>query len=96
MRKTALFLLILFSYGRLRAQEISGFAKDYQGKPLAGASVSLKKSKDSSIVKLGIPDAVLFKPGPLDENEVEIIRTHPAIACGRPATCSAVRATPRR
>jgi len=57
MRKTALFLLILFSYGRLRAQEISGFAKDYQGKPLAGASVALKKSKDSSIVKLGIPDA---------------------------------------
>ncbi|HEV3324640.1 MAG TPA: outer membrane beta-barrel family protein [Puia sp.] len=56
MRKTALLLLILLSYAGLRAQEISGFIKDSQGKPLAGASVALKKRYDSSIIKLGISD----------------------------------------
>jgi putative two-component system response regulator len=29
--------------------------------------------------KIGIPDAVLQKPGPLDEREWEIMRRHPAI-----------------
>lgn len=32
------------------------------------------------IGKLGIPDSVLLKPGPLSEEEREILRAHPAIA----------------
>jgi putative nucleotidyltransferase with HDIG domain len=32
------------------------------------------------IGKLGIPDHILLKPGPLDEDEREIIQKHPAIA----------------
>jgi len=32
------------------------------------------------IGKIGIPDAILHKPGPLDEAEREIIKRHPAIA----------------
>jgi iron complex outermembrane receptor protein len=56
MRKTALLLLILLSYAGLRAQQISGFIKDSQGKPLADASVTLKKRQDSSIIKLAISD----------------------------------------
>ncbi len=30
--------------------------------------------------KLGIPDSILLKPGPLDEQEWEIMRTHPVLA----------------
>jgi diguanylate cyclase (GGDEF)-like protein/putative nucleotidyltransferase with HDIG domain len=29
--------------------------------------------------KIGIPDAILMKPGPLDPGEVEVMRTHPAL-----------------
>jgi response regulator RpfG family c-di-GMP phosphodiesterase len=32
------------------------------------------------IGKLGIPDSILLKPGPLNEEEMEIIRKHPVIA----------------
>lgn len=31
------------------------------------------------IGKLGIPDSILFKPGPLDEAEYEVIKAHPTI-----------------
>jgi HD-GYP domain-containing protein (c-di-GMP phosphodiesterase class II) len=31
------------------------------------------------IGKVGIPDAVLQKPGPLDDDELRVMRTHPAI-----------------
>lgn len=32
------------------------------------------------IGKMGIPDAILLKPGPLTEPELEIVKTHPALA----------------
>jgi hypothetical protein len=56
MRITALFLFAIFSYGLLRAQEINGFVRDNQNKPLAGASVALKKAADSTLVKLSLSD----------------------------------------
>jgi iron complex outermembrane receptor protein len=56
MRITALFLFAYFSYGLLQAQEISGIVGDNQGKLLAGASVALKKAKDSVLVKLSLSD----------------------------------------
>jgi hypothetical protein len=46
-------LLILFPYLNF-AQSISGSIKDDQGKSLAGASVTLKKTTDSSIVKIAV------------------------------------------
>lgn len=56
MRITALFLITLLSYGLVRAQEISGFVRDDQGKLLSGASVALKKVADSTLVKLSLSD----------------------------------------
>jgi len=57
MRILPLLLLVLLSYGSIDAQQIAGFARDDHGKPLAGASISLKKIKDSSVVKLSISAA---------------------------------------
>lgn len=57
MRKTALLLLIVLSIESLNAQQVTGFARDDQGKPLAGASVALKNDKDSSVVKLSISNS---------------------------------------
>jgi hypothetical protein len=54
MRFLALFLLIITICKNLTAQQVEGLARDDQGKPLAGASVALKKNKDSSVVKLSI------------------------------------------
>jgi len=44
----------MLTYGTLCAQSVSGVAVDVGGKPLAGASIVLKKSKDSSVIKLAI------------------------------------------
>ncbi|HXB09902.1 MAG TPA: carboxypeptidase-like regulatory domain-containing protein, partial [Puia sp.] len=56
MRSSAFFLVLLIILTResLDAQQVTGFARDDKGKPLAGASVALKNDKDSSLVKLSI------------------------------------------
>ncbi|MFT3825828.1 MAG: TonB-dependent receptor [Chitinophagaceae bacterium] len=46
------FLFVAFT----QAQQVAGSVKDEQGKALSGATASLKKTKDSSIVKLGVTD----------------------------------------
>jgi len=47
-------------------------------------AMSLKRIERSAILhdigKIGIPDAVLIKPGQLDEDEMRLMRTHPQIA----------------
>lgn len=57
MRFSALILLAFFTYGKLAAQMVSGFAGDDKGKPLPGATITLKTSRDSIIIKLNISDA---------------------------------------
>ncbi|HET6253773.1 MAG TPA: outer membrane beta-barrel family protein [Puia sp.] len=57
MRLAALFLLAIFSYGLLRAQEISGIVRDDQGKLLSDVSVALKKERDSTLVKISLSDS---------------------------------------
>jgi len=56
MYMRTLILLICFAAMTLPviAQDVSGSVADEQGKALAGASVSLKKAKDSSVVKLAV------------------------------------------
>jgi hypothetical protein len=53
----SLFLTLTLFNEPLNAQQLTGFTKDDKGKPLSGASVALKNSKDSSVVKLSISDA---------------------------------------
>jgi iron complex outermembrane recepter protein len=58
MRFLSLFLLaLIFHILPLQAQQVSGIAKDEQGKPLAGSSIALKRTRDSSVVKLSISDS---------------------------------------
>ncbi len=55
MRKlTLLTLLLMLCAALTQAQNITGNVKDEQGKSLSGASVALKKVKDSATVKLGV------------------------------------------
>src|SRR5262245_50103836 len=55
MRKLSLLTLLLsLCVAFTQAQNISGIVKDEQGKSLSGASVALKKVKDSATVKLGV------------------------------------------
>ncbi|HSC40619.1 MAG TPA: carboxypeptidase-like regulatory domain-containing protein, partial [Chitinophagaceae bacterium] len=51
-----LFCFAVFALPVL-AQDISGTVTDEQGKPLGGVSVTLKKSKDSVVVKLAASNA---------------------------------------
>lgn len=58
MKKLILITLpLLFSAAITRAQQITGNVKDEQGKSLSGATVTLKKVKDSALVKLAATDA---------------------------------------
>ncbi len=49
------FCLLLSVF--VNAQRISGVVKDEQGKSIVGASITLKKAKDSAVVKIAIADA---------------------------------------
>lgn len=57
MRTLLLLLTICLSSIFAQAQQIEGITRDDQGKPLAGSSVILKRTKDSSVIKLGVSDA---------------------------------------
>jgi iron complex outermembrane receptor protein len=54
MKKLIWMVLPLFAcIAMTNAQQITGNIKDEQGKALSGATITLKKAKDSAIVKLG-------------------------------------------
>jgi hypothetical protein len=58
MKKLILVTLpLLFCAAVLNAQQIQGSVKDEQGKTLSGVTVTLKKVKDSAVVKLAATDA---------------------------------------
>jgi hypothetical protein len=57
MRTLSLLLLACLTSIVLRAQQVNGISQDDQGRPLAGSSIALKKTKDSSVVKLGVSNA---------------------------------------
>jgi len=68
---------MLLSYYGLKAQQVNGLAKDDQGKPLANASIALKKTKDSSVVKLSISTATgQYQFFPIDPGSYFITISH--------------------
>src|SRR5262245_20544643 len=48
------FLLLTATVSLAQAQQISGLAKDESGTPLSGATISLVRISDSSVVKLAV------------------------------------------
>jgi iron complex outermembrane receptor protein len=58
MKILLLFVACAISITRLDAQEIRGIIKDDKGMPLNGASLEVRKSKDSAIVKLGVSNTL--------------------------------------
>jgi iron complex outermembrane recepter protein len=55
MRKIAVFAVIfLLSFSISKAQHITGTVRDQQGKEMDKSTVSLLRSKDSSVLKLGV------------------------------------------
>src|SRR3954471_18118856 len=57
MKKLVLLMLPLLCAAVTMAQQITGNVKDDQGKALSGATVTLKKVKDSALVKLAATNA---------------------------------------
>ncbi len=77
MRISALSFFLLLSYYGLKAQQVNGLAQDDQGKPLANASIVLKKAKDSSVVKLSISTATgVFEFSSVDRGSYFITISH--------------------
>ncbi len=55
MRKLYVFLALLgLSFSSVQAQKVTGLVKDEQGKGLGQSTVSLLRTKDSSVVKLAV------------------------------------------
>ena len=57
MRNLLLLLACIFTTAITYSQQITGSIKDEQGKGLQGATVSLKRIKDSSVVKLAVSNS---------------------------------------
>ncbi len=52
--KSILLLLLITSALSIQAQQINGTAKDDNGSPLSGTTISLHKASDTSVVKLAV------------------------------------------
>jgi hypothetical protein len=57
MRNVIVLIICVMLAATVQAQNIAGNVKDDQGKNAASASVTLKKAKDSAVVKLGATNA---------------------------------------
>jgi len=57
MKTITLFSIFIFCFCASFAQKVTGIIKDNVGVPINGASVTLKKSSDSSITKIAVADS---------------------------------------
>ncbi|MCT0224614.1 HD-GYP domain-containing protein [Synechococcus sp. CS-1328] len=66
-------------YVRLVAEYLSKIPKYAEELPLEQIQILFKSAPLHDIGKVGIPDAILLKPGGLSVSEFEIMKTHPAL-----------------
>ncbi|HEU4634211.1 MAG TPA: carboxypeptidase-like regulatory domain-containing protein, partial [Flavisolibacter sp.] len=71
MRSLLLLLLATATLGA-SAQQISGVAKDVQGTPLTGATITLFKAKDTSVVKLAVSKDGAYSFNDIKEGEYRV------------------------
>ncbi|MGN6163741.1 MAG: TonB-dependent receptor domain-containing protein [Flavisolibacter sp.] len=71
MRSLLLLLLATAALG-VNAQQVSGLAKDTQGTPLTGATITLFKAKDTSVVKLAVSKDGAYSFADIKEGEYRV------------------------
>lgn len=72
------FLLLLLATAGINAgaQQVSGLAKDAQGTPLTGATVTLFKAKDTSVVKLAVSKEGAYHFTDIKEGDYRVGASH--------------------
>src|SRR5215204_451268 len=73
-----ILLLLLLATAALtsHAQQVSGVAKDVQGSPLTGATVTLFKAKDTAVVKLALSKDGAYSFTEIKEGEYRVGASH--------------------
>jgi hypothetical protein len=69
-------LLLAVTAAAAQAQQIKGTAKDAQGAPLNGATITLFKAKDTAIVKLAVARDGAYSFSDVKEGEYRVGATH--------------------
>ncbi len=72
--ETGLHVIRMSHYSKIIAQGM-GLSEDF-------CEVLLNAAPMHDVGKIGIPDAILLKPGPLNDEEWQVMRTHPAMGAG--------------
>jgi len=74
--RIVLLTLLATAALNLSAQQVSGLAKDAQGNPLTGATVTLFKAKDTSVVKLAVSKDGAYSFTEIKEGEYRVGASH--------------------
>jgi len=75
MRLTILLMLAAAAFS-VNAQQISGVVKDAQGAPLTGATISLFRARNTSVVKLGVSKDGAYNFSDIKEGEYRVGASH--------------------
>src|SRR4051794_39715750 len=75
--RTLLLLMLVASTAISQAQQIRGIAKDENGTPLSGATVSLMRIKDSAVIKFAVTKTDgAYNFSAVKQNDYRVMATH--------------------